>query len=232
LRIENAENDASLSQFFILNSQFMKLLAISDEVVPWIHSLQLRERCEDVDIVISCGDLPADYLEFIASTLNCPCYFVLGNHDVHVSAAGEREKHNPLGWASLDLKRLRLGKLRLAGLSGSPRYKPDAPLQYTQNEQWMRAFWLARQMTQGLAWWGRGADIIASHAPLRGIHDGPDHAHIGFDAFNWLAKTFRPRLWLHGHQHRNYNPMQSGETRLGETLIVNVHPYRILTLDD
>jgi hypothetical protein len=35
-------------------------------------------------------------------------------------------------------------------------------------------------------------------------------------------------LWLHGHQHRNYNPLQAGETRFGETRIINVHPYRIL----
>ncbi len=59
-----------------------------------------------------------------------------------------------------------------------------------------------------------------------------DLAHIGFEAFNWLAKTFKPRLWLHGHEHRNYNPLQVGETQLGNTRILNVHPYRIIDLED
>ncbi|MCS6848628.1 MAG: metallophosphoesterase [Anaerolineae bacterium] len=203
----------------------MKILAVSDEIVSWIHSPQLAERCRDVDIVLSCGDLPNDYLEYIATMLGKPCFYVHGNHD-------RSDQRGPEGWINLDLQRYRLGTLRLAGLEGSPRYKPGAPFQYTQNDQWLRAFWLARKMAQGLARWGRGADIVISHAPLRGIHDGTDPAHIGFDAFNWLAQAFKPRLWLHGHQHRNYAPMQARETQLGETLVVNVHPYRILELPD
>lgn len=203
----------------------MKLLAVSDEVVAWIHSPQLAERCQDVDIVLSCGDLPNDYLEYIATMLGKPCFYVHGNHD-------REDRRGPEGWINLDLQRYRLGALRLAGLEGSPRYKPGAPFQYTQSDQWLRAFWLARKMAQGLARWGRGADIVISHAPLRGIHDGSDPAHIGFDAFNWLVKAFKPRLWLHGHQHRNYAPMQARETQLDQTLIVNVHPYRILELPD
>lgn len=207
----------------------MKLLAVSDEVVPWIHSPHLAERCADVDIVLSCGDLPVDYLEYIATTLNKPCFFVRGNHDTDDDAG---HKSRPGGWINLDLKRYRLAGLRLAGLEGCLRYKPHAPYQYTQSDQWLRAFWLARQMAAGFVRAGRGADIMITHAPLRGIHDGPDLAHTGFDAFNWLAKTFKPRLWLHGHQHRNYNPMQTTETRLGDTLVVNVHPYRLLELSD
>ncbi|MCS7055840.1 MAG: metallophosphoesterase [Thermoflexales bacterium] len=203
----------------------MKILAVSDEIVSWIHSPQLAERCRDVDIVLSCGDLPNDYLEYIATMLGKPCFYVHGNHDCS-------DRRGPEGWINLDLQRYRLGTWRLAGLEGSPRYKPGAPFQYTQSDQWLRAFWLARKMAQGLARWGRGADIVISHAPLRGIHDGSDPAHVGFDAFNWLAKAFKPRLWLHGHQHRNYAPMQARETYLGETLVVNVHPYRLLELPD
>lgn len=203
----------------------MKILAVSDEVVSWIYSAQLVERCHDVDLVLSCGDLPNDYLEYIATMLGKPCFYVHGNHD-------RANQRGPEGWINLDLQRYRLGTLRLAGLEGSPRYRPGAPFQYTPQDQWLRVFWLARKMAQGLARWGRGADIVISHAPLRGIHDGTDLAHIGFEAFNWLAKTFKPRLWLHGHQHHNYAPMQPRETRLGETLVVNVHPYRILDLPD
>jgi Icc-related predicted phosphoesterase len=201
----------------------MKLLAVSDEVVPWIHSAQIVERCRDVDIVVGCGDLPNDYLEFIATMLGKPCFFVHGNHD-QVCA------HRPGGCINLDLRTQRWGKLRLAGLEGSPRYKPGAPFQYTPTDQWLRAIRLAYKLLPGRLRRGRGADIILSHAPLKGIHDGSDLAHVGFAAFNWLARLAKPRLWLHGHQHRSYSPMQPRETRLGETLVINVHPYRILEL--
>ena len=210
----------------------MKLLAVSDEEVAWINSPRLSERCADVDLVISCSDLPNDYLEYIATTLNKPCYYVHGNHDTPPAqpdiVTGKLRKTDPEGWLNLDLQRARLDDLRLAGLEGCHRYKPNAPYQYSQSDQWLRAFWLARKLAQGMARWGRGMDIMVTHAPLRDIHDGSDVAHHGFDAFNWLAKSFKPRLWLHGHQHRNYNPLQGGDTRLGETRIVNVHPYRIL----
>lgn len=212
----------------------MKILAVSDEEVGWIDSPRLAERCADVDLIISCGDLPSDYLEYIASTLNKPCYFVHGNHDASPTQTDDSGSHarkrEPEGWTNLDIQRVRLGDLRIAGLEGCHRYKPNRPYQYSQNDQWLRTFWLARKLAQGMARWGRGMDIMVTHAPLRGIHDASDIAHHGFDAFNWLAKSFKPRLWLHGHQHRNYNPLQAGETRLGETRIVNVHPFRILEL--
>jgi len=210
----------------------MRILAVSDEEVPWIHSGQLEERCANIDLIISCGDLPFDYLEYIVARLNKPAFYVHGNHDPSFQRGVESQKLEPEGWINLDVKRARLGNWRLTGLEGCHRYKSEGEYQYTQSEQWLRVFWLARQMAQGLARWNRGSDIMISHAPLRGIHDDKDMAHNGFEAFNWLAKTFRPRLWLHGHQHRNYNRLQTGETKLGDTLIVNVHPYRILDLND
>ncbi len=201
----------------------VKLLAVSDEVVPWIHSAQLVERCGDVDIILGCGDLPSEYLEYITTMLGKPCFYVRGNHD-------QAQGHRPEGCVNLDLRAQRWGKLQLAGLEGGPLYKPGAPLQYSQNDQWLRAIWLACKVFPRRACRRRRVDIVISHAPLYGIHDGSDPAHIGFAAFNWLASLLRPRLWLHGHQHRSYAPLQPRETRLGETLIVNVHPYRILEL--
>ncbi len=211
----------------------MKILAVSDEEVSWIHSSQLEERCSDVDVIIGCGDLPFGYLEYIVSRLNKPAFFVHGNHDpAPRQTGGDVQAAMPEGWVNLDLRRIRLGKLRLAGLNGCHRYKQSGSYQYTQSDQWLRTFWLAREMAPGFARTGRGCDIMVTHAPMRGIHDSTDLAHIGFDAFKWLAKTFKPRLWLHGHQHRTYNPLQVGETQFGTTRIVNVHPFKILELDD
>jgi Icc-related predicted phosphoesterase len=200
----------------------MKVLVVSDEVVSWIYSPRLIEKCGDVNIVVSCGDLPITYLEFIASALNRSCFYVRGNHD-HFEIDEKGNIHsNPEGWMNLDMTTRQHNGITLAGLEGCNRYKPGADAQYTQGHQWLRALWLSRRFVF------RRPDIFVTHAPPYGTHDGPDQAHTGFKSFNWIIETFKPRLLLHGHQHRNYAPTQAAETRVGETLVVNCHPYRIL----
>lgn len=202
----------------------MKILAVSDEVVGWIYSPTLADRCADVDMVISCGDLPISYLDYIASTLNRPCFYVRGNHDHKEISERGPEKTAAEGWIDLDGAIHRECGLTLAGLEGCLRYRPNAAAQFSQREQRLRAYRLGIKMLFARP------DIFVAHAPPFGIHNGPDLAHTGFSAFNWVIDTYRPRLFLHGHQHRNYNPTQVGETVIGPTLVVNVHPYRILEL--
>ena len=36
----------------------MKILCISDQIDPLIYSVNIKERYQDVDLVISAGDLP------------------------------------------------------------------------------------------------------------------------------------------------------------------------------
>jgi len=56
----------------------MKILALADEVVSFIHSPTVRDRFADVDLVVSCGDLPAAYLEYVVTLLNKPLVYVPG----------------------------------------------------------------------------------------------------------------------------------------------------------
>jgi len=58
----------------------MKILAISDIVVPQLYTEQIPERFLDVDLVLSCGDLPYEYLEYIVTRLGKPLFYVRGNH--------------------------------------------------------------------------------------------------------------------------------------------------------
>ncbi len=74
----------------------------------------------------------------------------------------------------------------------------------------------------------RGVDVLITHAPPYGIHDASDLAHTGFKAHEWLIRVARPRLVLHGHQHRNYAPLKAHETTVNGTAVINVHPYRII----
>jgi Icc-related predicted phosphoesterase len=208
----------------------MKILAVSDEVVDWIYSPHLKERAEQEQFgcAISCGDLPIEYLEYIASTLNTPCFFVRGNHDSYEFGPHGEIKSHAAGWVDLDMQRKHVQHISLAGLEGCHRYKPGAPYQYSQRMQRLRALWLSRKMMLPKLGCGRGMDILVAHSPPYGIHDGTDVAHIGFKALNKLLHTFKPRFLLHGHQHRNYAPHQSGDTQVGETRVVNVHPWKIL----
>jgi Icc-related predicted phosphoesterase len=77
---------------------------------------------------------------------------------------------------------------------------------------------------------GRWLDVLVAHSPPLGIHNGPDHPHTGFRAFLDLMRVCKPRYLLHGHQHRNYSS-GPGETRFDKTLVINVHPYRVLDIE-
>ena len=57
----------------------IRVLAVSDEIAPAVNRFEVREL--EPDLIVSCGDLPFDYLEYLVSTLNVPMVFVPGNHD-------------------------------------------------------------------------------------------------------------------------------------------------------
>ena len=59
----------------------MRILAISDTKEGWLYDHYDRGRMEGVDLVVSCGDLPAAYLEHIVTLANVPLVYVRGNHD-------------------------------------------------------------------------------------------------------------------------------------------------------
>jgi len=207
----------------------MKILALSDQMVDQLYSPTVKERFGDVDLVVGCGDLPSYYLEFIVSMLNAPLIHVPGNHD---PAAPARESAlDPHGCASnIDGSVVEEKGLLIAGLGGSIRYRPDGVNQYTQGEMARRIL----AMTPRLLWnrirHGRFLDILVTHAPPRGIHDAEDPAHVGFAPFNWFIARFRPRYLLHGHSHV-YRRDAVTSTRVGQTTVVNVYPYRVIDIE-
>src|SRR6476660_5975018 len=58
----------------------IRLLAVSDVVEPQLYNNSVKDWIGPVDVLISCGDLPPYYLDFLASSLDVPLYHVLGNH--------------------------------------------------------------------------------------------------------------------------------------------------------
>jgi len=212
----------------------MKILALSDEVLDSLYSPRLREMHGDADLVLGCGDLPFYYLEFIVTILNVPVYYIPGNHDRMTEYRADGTLANRAGGCEpLDAvtarTRIRLspGPLLLAGLGGSLRYNAESGHQYTQEEMWARAVRLIPALVVNRLQFKRYLDILVTHAPPRGIHDGQDLAHTGFDAFLWLMRLFKPRWLLHGHSHV-YRRDTPTTTQYHATQVMNVYPARVL----
>jgi Icc-related predicted phosphoesterase len=204
----------------------VKVLAVSDKVVEGIYSSSIQERYGDVDIVLSCGDLPYSYLEYITSTLNVPCFFVHGNHDKPEYMANGCTLLKPGGWTNLDSKTVIVKDTILGGLEGSIRYKPEGEHQYTEQEMALKIWRMVPTLMMNRARYGRYLDMLITHAPPLGIHDGEDLCHRGFKSLIWFMERFRPRYLLHGHRHI-YKP-ENRQTRYLDTEVINVYPYHIV----
>jgi Icc-related predicted phosphoesterase len=209
----------------------MRFLTVADEIVPSVYSLNIKERFGQVACVLGCGDLPYYYLEFIVTTLAVPCYYVLGNHDRTETTEGGEELSAPRGCVSLEQRSERVGGLILAGLGGCVRYNSEEGPQYTESEMLMHAWSLAPHLVLNRLRYGRYLDILLTHAPPLGIHNGPDRPHRGFHTFLALMDRFRPRYLVHGHIHRSYGFSPVTATRYRDTLVLNTAGHRVLEVE-
>ena len=202
----------------------IKILAVSDHVEDLVYSDHIRERFAQVDLVISCGDLPPSYLEYIVSTLNVPLYGVRGNHD-H-GRAFDRIPHGTLGPGTNDLhaQTAQTHGLLLAGLEGSMEYN-GGPHQYSEAGMRLQIARLVPQLILNKLRHGHYLDILVTHAPPQGIHDRPDRCHQGFEALRRFLQRFRPRYHLHGHIHV-YDRQTVTRTQFEDTLVLNAYGFR------
>ncbi len=209
----------------------MRVLAISDKVVPSLYSEQIRQRVGEVDLVISCGDLPYYYIDYVVSMVNRPAFFVYGNHGRAVEYwSNNQAVTGPVGAFNLHRQTVQEGGLLLAGLEGSIRYSRAPRFQYTEAEMWANIARLAPGLLLNRLRYGRWLDVLVTHSPPFGIHDQPDRAHTGFRSFLTFMRLFRPRYLLHGHIHV-YRRDTVTTTQYLDTQVINVYPYRILELE-
>ncbi len=154
-----------------------------------------------------------------------------GNHDPEREYLSDgTTTTGPLGGVNLHCHTYKEKKLLLAGLEGSIRYRPGQ-FQYSQREMWENLlFHLVPRLLINKVRYGRYLDILVAHSPPFGIHNGDDHVHLGFKAFLWLMKVFKPQYLVHGHRHV-YNPNEITETQFSETKVINIYPYKILDIE-
>lgn len=203
----------------------LRLLAVSDVALPQLQdSTYLCRTYADIDLLVSCGDMPASYLDYISSVLNVSLFYVRGNHDENYV------EHQP-GGDDLHRRILRAGRFSFLGLEGSIRYNRGR-VQYTDSEMFSIVLRLMPRLLALRSVRGYSVDVVVTHSPPRGIHDLPgDRAHRGFRVFRALIAWARPRYLLHGHVD-TWDSRRMIETVYCGTRVININPSRVLTLEE
>jgi Icc-related predicted phosphoesterase len=220
----------------------MKILCISDQIDPLVYSASIKERFKGVDIVLSAGDLPADYLEFIVSSLNKPLFFVFGNHNLEgyhyhthkdeLVSLMNMERNAAFGSGTIHIgSKVKTEEgLIIAGLGGSMMYN-HGENQYTDRAMYLEILKLIPRMLFNRIRRGRFLDILLTHAAPQGIHDKSDRCHQGFKAFLWFMRTFKPKYLIHGHIHL-YDLSDLRTTKYQDTLVINAYGHYIIDTEE
>jgi len=204
----------------------VKILAVSDQVLDRVYTLASSGQFQNIELILGCGDLPHEYLEYLVTVLNVPLFYVPGNHDAEEDPR-QIDSHAE-GGSNLDLKLVRHKRFLIGGFGGSIRYRPAGTNQYTQQQAYIRVYRLLPRLLLNRVQYGRALDVLISHSPPWGIHDDKDPAHNGLKALNWLIHFAQPRYHFHGHTHFFNKNIESSETTVGLTKVINVFPYRTI----
>lgn len=187
----------------------IKILLLSDEPAPALWDYFEESRLDGIDLIISCGDLPPQYLSFLATFFIGPVLYVHGNHDDCYLEIP------PEGCTCIDGKVYEFEGIRIGGLGGCVRYR-RGKFQYTENQMIFRVLKLWVQILRH-----RGLDMFISHAPAYGINDGTDLPHRGFRCFRRLLEICHPRYFVHGHMHFSYDYRQKRISMVQDVTVIN-----------
>ena len=195
----------------------MKILILSDVESKYLWDYFEKEKLEGIDLILSCGDLKPQYLSFLASFTKAPVLYVRGNHDDCY------EINPPDGCICIEDSIYNFNGLRIMGLGGSINYN-NGKNQYTQNQMKKRVkrMWFKLMRNHGF-------DILLTHAPAAGFHEGDDRAHKGFDIFSELIDKYHPKFFIHGHVHKDYSRNFVRQDQIGDTTVIN--GYERFTLE-
>jgi len=218
----------------------LKILCISDKIDPLVYSLNIKERFSDVELILSAGDLPLYYLDFIISSLNKPLFFVFGNHHLESIKHFKKQPNGCLvqedtadfccGAVHLGSKIKTEGEIIIAGLGGSIRYNRGNN-QYTDFQMFLEIVKLIPRLLWNRLVKGRYIDILLTHAPPKGIHDRKDKCHNGFRTYLWFMKVFKPKYLIHGHIHL-YDMCESRCTKWEDTMVINAYNHYVIETGD
>ncbi len=194
----------------------MKILVVADTMVAEFSEPDFQtDITRGVELIISCGDLPPEYLSFLSKRVGVPVYYVRGNHDIRYDVAP------PEGCLEIHRQIITYGGVRILGLGGS-RWYNGGPNQYP--ERVLRRF--IRKLWFGLLFGGK-IDMVVTHAPPRWIGDKEDPCHRGFRCFRKLIDRYQPAYFLHGHIHKLFEDDEERISMVGKTRVINCYGYYV-----
>lgn len=189
----------------------MKILAIADEESRYLWDFYEKGKLEDIDLILSAGDLAPEYLSFLVTMASVPLLYVHGNHD------DKYKMKQPEGCICIEDDIYVYKGIRIMGLGGSMRYHMGEH-QYTDAQMEKRVRKMKWKLLRR-----RGFDILLTHAPAYEIHDGRDLPHQGFKIFIKLMKKYKPKFFIHGHVHMNYGREYKRYDKYEDTHIINAY---------
>lgn len=191
----------------------MRILAVADVEAKPFYDFYSPGRLKEFDLILACGDLRREYLEFLVTMAGCPVLYVHGNHDEGL------DERPPEGCICVDGRLYVYRGVRILGLGGSFRYRPGGHMYTERQMAWrVRRLWPRIQRYKGF-------DILMTHAPAYHINDFDNLPHRGFECFVNLLDKYQPRYFVHGHIHRNYGRELPRTTQRGNTTIINAAEY-------
>ncbi len=196
----------------------MRILALADVESKYYWDYFEKSKLDNIDLIISAGDLESEYLEFIATYAKVPVLYVHGNHDT------DYDTRPPLGCTCIDDDVFEYKGFRIMGLGGSMSYN-NGKHQYTESEMGWRIKKL--RMKRKLY---KGIDILVTHSPARGLNDGDDMPHRGFECFRRLLDKYQPKLFIHGHVHLSYGRQFKREDKYNDTRVINAFEKIIIEI--
>lgn len=199
-------------------SRRYEILAISDEETLYRYpESKIKSMFKDIDLILSCGDLSYGYLDYLVTILNKPLIYVNGNHVY----GGDRDISfckNIDGGSITKYK-----DLLIVGFDGSRIYSQGIH-QYSEAQMTTQVFRACSKLIF------KKPDIVISHAPITGYHEGKHEVHKGFQCYRKALDFLVPKLWLHGHVHlKNHHEVQ--ESHHNNTKIVNTFGYKVLRIE-
>lgn len=191
----------------------LSILAVADDEAKRYYDYYQPGCLDEFDLIISCGDLHRQYLEFLTTMARCPVLYVCGNHD------DAFDQEPPEGCICIDGQMYLHEGVRIMGLGGSYRYRQGNHM-YTERQM----KWRIRKLGFAL-WKHKGVDILVTHAPVRGINDFDTLSHRGFESFRALMDRYHPAFLVHGHIHKNYGVRIPQVSHYRDTTIINAYEY-------
>jgi len=197
----------------------LRILIVADKVIDkLLEPVGGAPFLKDIDLIISCGDLPPEYLQKLTFSYDVPLFYILGNHDIRYKTSP------PAGCRNIHRQVITFKKKQIIGFSGSRWYNGGVN-QYTENE--MSRFIAKMRFS---LWQNGNLDLVITHAPPRHINDAEDPCHRGFKRFNGFINKYKPSYFLHGHIHRLFENDSERVSIVNTTQVINCYGFFILEI--